>query len=388
MVYGRTTTELYQLNEDSVWYGGPQNRTPRDAKRHLQKLRELIRAGRHAEAEGLVKLAFFATPASQRHYEPLGNLTLEFGHDETRVKNYRRALNLDTATLNVQYGYDGVWHTRQTFASYPDSVIVTRIVASAATSLVIRLNRVSEREYETNEFVDTIVANGSTITMHATPGGRGSNRLCCVVRVCCDRAGSVEVVGNSLVIKAKEAVLMLAAKTTFRHDEIEKAALDDLQKADNFGFSNLLDRHLEDYKSLYTRMELRLGPISIEKEKLPTDLRLKNSGEDPGFVGLYHNFGRYLLLSSSRDGWMPLPATLQGLWNPSFQPAWGSKYTINTNLQMNYWPANVCNLSSCELPLFDLLERVADNGKKTAMSMYGCRGYVFSRFPLMLLYSC
>ena len=386
MVYGRTTTELFQLNEDSVWYGGPQDRTPRDARRHLSKLRELIRAGRHAEAEELVKLAFFATPASQRHYEPLGNLTLEFGHEEARIKNYRRVLDLDTATLNVQYECDEIRYMRQTFASFPDNVIVTRVVSTADTGLIVRLNRVSEREYETNEFMDNIVAKEDTITMYATPGGRDSNRLCCAVRAYCDPCGTVEAVGNALVIKGKEIVVMLAAQTTYRYDDIGKAVLGNLQLAGSFEFRELLDRHQEDYESSYTRMRLRLGPVSAERTKLPTDLRLENSDGDTGLVELYHNFGRYLLISSSRDGQKALPATLQGLWNPSFQPAWGSKYTININLQMNYWPADICNLSSCELPLFDLLERLAENGEKTAMTMYGCRGYVLScsRFPSLL----
>ncbi|KAL1958394.1 hypothetical protein VTO42DRAFT_4495 [Malbranchea cinnamomea] len=375
MVYGRTTTELYQLNEDSVWYGGPQDRTPRDAKRHLPKLRELIRAGRHAEAEELAKLAFFATPASQRHYEPLGNLTLEFKHDDARIQDYRRSLDLDTATLKVQYVYDGVQYTRETFASYPDNVIVTRIVANVEVRFVVRLSRVGENEYETNEFVDSIAADGSTIIMHATPGGRGSNSLCCVVRARCDPAGSVETIGNAMVVRGREVVLFIAAQTTFRHDNIEAVALADTQKAADRGFAELLDRHVSDYRSLYDRMELHLGPVPIEKARLPTDRRLEQSDGDPGLVELYHNFGRYLLISSSREGWKSLPANLQGLWNPSFHPAWGSKYTININLQMNYWPANLCNLSPCEGPFFDLLERVAENGKKTAMTMYGCRGW-------------
>lgn len=374
MLYGRTATELYRLNEDSVWYGGPQDRTPRDARQHLPRLRALIRAGKHSEAEELVRLVFFATPASQRHYEPLGNLTLEFGHGQARVENYRRSLDLDTATVNVQYEHDGIHHMRQTFASYPDNVMVTRVAASAETTFVVRLTRVSEREYETNEFVDSIEAATDTISMHATPGGRDSNKLCCMVRVCCDQSGSVEKMGNSIIVRAKAAVLILAAQTTFRYDDPEEAVLNDIQNAQKRGFSELRERHTGDYQNLYGCMELHLGPTQGDRTQLPTDTRLQLPNGDPGLAMLYHNFGRYLLISSSRDGFRSLPATLQGLWNPSFQPAWGSKYTININLQMNYWPANVCNLSLCEVPLFNLLERVAERGKKTATMMYGCRG--------------
>ena len=374
MLHGRTTTELYQLNEDSVWYGGPQDRTPRDARRHLPKLRELIRAGKHSDAEKLVRLAFFSTPASQRHYEPLGNLTFEFGHDEAKAENYRRSLDLSTAIVDVKYECNGVRHTRQTFASYPDNVMVSRITASAETTFLVRLTRVSEREYETNEFVDSITAVADTLTMHATPGGRDSNKLCCMVRVVCVGPGSVESIGNSIIVKAKEAIVILAAQTTFRFGNAEEAVLNDIQRAENMNYLELRNRHIRDYESLYGRMELHLGPTPQDRAELPTDVRLQQPCGDPGLASLYHNFGRYLLISSSRDGSKSLPANLQGLWNPSFQPAWGSKYTVNINLQMNYWPANICNLSHCELPLFHLLERLAEQGKKTAMTMYGCRG--------------
>lgn len=154
--------------------------------------------------------------------------------------------------------------------------------------------------------------------------------------------------------------------TLTKHDC--KVALDDSQKA--LQELNHWNRHIEDYRSLYGRCTLKLSPMS--ETLLPTNERLFCE-PDPSLITLYHNFSRYLLISSSRPGHKALPATLQGLWNPSFQPAWGSKYTININTQMNYWPANVCNLSECEDPLFDLLERMAERGRKTARVMYGCK---------------
>jgi hypothetical protein len=153
MVYGRTTTELLQLNENSVWYGGPQDRTPRDALRNLPRLRSLLRAGDHPAAERLVQHAFFATPHSQRHYEPLGTLTIEFGHEKEGVKDYSRELDLETAVTSVRYEYGGVKHFREVFASYPDGVLVIQLESSEATEFTIRLTRVSEREYETNELM-------------------------------------------------------------------------------------------------------------------------------------------------------------------------------------------------------------------------------------------
>jgi hypothetical protein len=372
MVYGRTTTELLQLNENSVWYGGPEDRTPCDALKNLPRLRSLIRAGDRAEAEKLVRKTFFAIPHSQRHYEPLGTLTLEFGHEEANVQNYRRSLDLATAVTSVRYEYCGVKHLREALASYLDNVLIIQIESSEETEFTLRLTRVSEREYETNEFVDSITATKDGIVMHATPGGRGSNRLCSMVKVQCYDSGVVEAIGGCFVVTSRKTRIVISSQTTFRHSDVEAAALADVQLA--LECDDLRARHIKDYQSLFRRMQLCLYP---DNHGLPTDDRLlEMETPDPGLVALYHNYGRYLLISCSRPGLKSLPATLQGLWNPSFQPAWGSKYTININTQMNYWPANVSNLAECEQPLFDLLERMAERGKKTAKLMYGCRGWV------------
>ncbi|KAK1140126.1 hypothetical protein N8T08_010882 [Aspergillus melleus] len=186
MVYGRTDTELLQLNEDSVWYGGPQNRTPTDALRHLPQLRELIRNGDHEEAEKLVRLAFYSHPISQRHYEPLGTLFLEFGHKWEDVAGYRRSLDLQNGKTQVQYDYKGIQFEREVLASHPDAVIAIRIRASERTEFVVRLSRMSELEYETNEYLDDVSTDGHRITMHTTPGGRDSNKACCAVNIRCN----------------------------------------------------------------------------------------------------------------------------------------------------------------------------------------------------------
>lgn len=219
MVYGRTFTELLQLNENSVWYGGTQDRSPRDALKNLEKLRTLIRAGNSAEAEKLVRRAFFATPHSQRHYEPLGTLTLEFGHDGSKVQNYQRSLDLETAIQSTRYECRGVEYSRTVFASYPDDILLMKLEASKKMEFVVRLTRVSEREYETNEFLDSLVARDGEIVMLATPGGEGSNRLCCVVKVKCEDDGSIGVVGNCLVVNTCKATVIIAAQTQFRHND-------------------------------------------------------------------------------------------------------------------------------------------------------------------------
>jgi hypothetical protein len=369
MVYGRTTTELLQLNENSVWYGGCQDRTPRDSLKNLPRLRGLIRAGDHSGAEDLIRKAFFATPHSQRHYEPLGTLTLEFGHEEVNVQSYRRGLDLRTAVTSVSYEHCGIKYTREVFASHPDNVLVIQLESSEETAFTLRMTRVSEVEWETNEFVDSVETTEDGLIMHATPGGLGSNRLCCVAKVQCQDGGIVEAIGGCLVVTSRKSTIVISAQTTFRHEDPESAALADVRLA--LEQDDLRDRHVKDYQTLFQRMQLCLYP---DNYGLSTDERLLGI-PDPGLAALYHNYGRYLLISCSRPGFKALPATLQGIWNPSFQPAWGSKYTININTQMNYWPANACNLAECEQPLFDLLERMAERGKKTAEVMYGCRGW-------------
>ncbi|KXG46918.1 Alpha-L-fucosidase [Penicillium griseofulvum] len=372
MVYGRTDTEMLQLNEDSVWYGGPQDRNPKDALEYLPRLREAIRAENHSEAEKIAKLAFFANPISQRNYEPLGNLFLDLGHEHSQITSYRRSLDIATATAHVSYEYQGIRFEREVLASYPDDVLAIRLRSSSKAEFVIRLTRMSDLEFETNEWLDDLSTNSNSIIMHVTPGGKNSNRACCSVSVRCDSADStITKIGNNLVVNSSDTLLIIAAQTTFRHEDIDQRTKQDADNALNLSLNDIRTRHVTDYKSLYDRMELQLGPDSPE---IPTDQRLKSS-RDPGLIALYHNYSRYLLISCSRNGHKSLPANLQGIWNPSFHPAWGCRFTTNVNVQMNYWSANVCNLSECELPLFDLLERMVEPGKATARIIYGCRGW-------------
>jgi len=385
MVYGRTDTELLQLNEDSVWYGGPQDRTPRDAARHLPELRQLIRAGQHAEAEELVRRAFFATPHSMRHYEPLGKAVIEFGHGElgsvegSRVEDYRRWLDLSTAMQSTVYRYAKtevqlVDVRRDVIASFPDQVLLLRVTASEKIEFVIRLNRTSDVEWETNEFLDSLQSFDNRIVLRATPGGKDSNRLCMVLGVSIDDfrdGGSVEAIGNCIVVKSSACTIAIGAHTTYRYVTPENEATANVEAALRRSWQELLGRHVTDYKSLFDRLSLRLWP---DASHIPTDERIA-AKHDPGLVALHHNYGRYLLISCSRPSYKALPATLQGIWNPSFAPPWGSKYTININLQMNYWPAASSNLTECALPVVNLLERMAERGTTTAQTMYSCRGW-------------
>lgn len=381
MIHGRTGTELICLNEDSVWYGGPQDRVPKDALAHLPELRELVREGKHAEAEKLVDMRFCATPSGQRHYEPLGTVKIEFGHDGEGVSEYRRELDLDTAVHKTEYAFDGKMVKVEMLASVIDQVIAIRVQSEETIEFVARLTRVGEIEYESHEYLDSVETTDNRMVMLVTPGGYQSVRACCALGIHTDSEGTTEIQGGSLVVNAKDALIVVAARTTFRHGNFDTLALEDVSAALERGADRIWDYHIQHHQSSYHQMQLTLGP-STQKDALPTDQRIKK-GTTPALIALYTNYSRYLLLSSSRPSNTPttqhldLPANLQGLWNPSFHPAWGSKFTVNINLQMNYWGALPLNLSSTMNPLFSLLHRLAlpENGGRVAKQMYGARGW-------------
>ncbi|KAJ5833380.1 hypothetical protein N7474_001691 [Penicillium riverlandense] len=380
MIHGRTDTELLSLNEDSVWYGGPQDRTPRNALENLPRLRQFIRNGLHREVEKLMTTAFYGAPTSMRHYEPLGTCHIDFDYGDVNqeVTNYRRVLDLGNATQSISYqvaaqggNSSPINVKREIIASYPDQAMLMRITSGRKIRLVLRLARSNEVEHQTNDFVDTNRAIDNTIVLHATPGGRGSNPLCLALGVVCDDDGSIEVCGNSLIVNSASCKVALGAQTRYRCKNVEAEAMNNVLSILCKSWEAALSAHVEDYRSLFGRMSLRMSP---DANNVPTDKRILDH-HDPGLFALYHNYGRYLLISSSRDGYKPLPANLQGIWNNSFTPPWGSKYTININTQMNYWPAPVCGLAECMIPLVELLERMAERGRKTAQVMYGCRGW-------------
>jgi hypothetical protein len=381
MIHGRTTTELLCLNEDSIWYGGAQDRVPKHALDNLSKLREFVREGKHGEAEKLAERAFCAESKGQRHYEPLGSVKIEYGHHGDGEREYRRELDLDTAIHTTEYTYDGSRIKTETLASAVDQVIAIRIRSSSKKiEFVVRLTRESETEPDDNEYVDSIETSHDRITMLATPGGHQSVRVCCALGVSTDEEGTVEGQGGSLIVNAKEALVVIAARTTFRHKDFEARAAADISAALECGADKLWDHHIQHYQSLYHQTELTLGP-SLPQDILPTDERIVQ-GTTPALIALYTNYSRYLLLSSSRpsndnDTTLDLPANLQGIWNPSFHPTSGSRFTLNINLQMNYWGCLPLSLAPCMDPLFSLLHRLAlpENGGKIAKEMYGARGW-------------
>ncbi|WP_127533331.1 glycoside hydrolase family 95 protein [Paenibacillus kobensis] len=373
MVYGEPRSERLQLNEDSVWYGGPRDRNNPDAQANLPEIRRLIFEGKLKEAERLALLSLSGLPETQRHYLPLGHLMLDFDLPDGTPENYARALHMDNGTVTVDFELGGVSYKRELLASYPDQAIVLRMTADrpGAISFTARLDRgrwrYADRSGRTGE---------DTIWMSGNCGGEGGSQYATVVKASAE-GGTVKAIGEHLLVENADSVtLVLTAATTFRVDNPFSDALKRAEAAVGLGYAELYNRHVDDYRTLFGRVSLTLGSADAELEHLSLAQRMERvrSGEtDPGLYALYFQFGRYLLIASSRPG--SLPANLQGIWNEHFLPPWDSKYTININAQMNYWPAESCGLPECHEALFELLERMREPGRHTASIMYGCRGF-------------
>ncbi|WP_088102818.1 glycoside hydrolase family 95 protein [Halalkalibacter urbisdiaboli] len=372
MIFGGIEKERIQLNEDSVWYGGPRDRNNPDALKNLQKVRQLLVEGRLKEAEALAELAFTGVPGAQRHYEPLGDLLMTFANHEGEVLNYQRELNLDEGVSRVFYDINGVTYERELFASFPNQVMVMRLTASKknAISFKLILDRTKMRNYD-----DMKAISSNQLLMQGETGGRDGITFCSVVQAISEN-GTVTTIGNRLLVENADAVtILLSASTSFRYENPKEECILKVEEAANQSYNALRQIHLDDYQSLFNRVSFKLSP-SNDKNALATDERLelvKKGEEDLDLVSTYFQFGRYLLISSSRPG--SLPANLQGIWNDHMLPPWDSKYTININAQMNYWPAEVTNLSECHEPLLEHIERMVEPGRKTAKEMYGCRGF-------------
>ena len=374
MVYGHVKNENIQLNEDSIWYGNPIDRNNPDALANLPRIRRLLSEGRIKEAEKLAKLALSGVPESQRPYQTLGNLYLYFDIDENNISGYSRELDIENACVTIRYISNGIKYTREYFSSAADQVMAIHISADVSGKISFTANMRRGR------FLDNITAiGGNTIGMFASCGTDNGVRYCSMVRAITE-GGNVYTLGENLIVEDANAVtLLISAATSYYHKEYEKQCLKYLDNAVLKGYSMLLSDHISNYSSMYNRVSLDIydNEDSDELQKLDTSERLervKDGKLDSSLICLYFQFGRYLLISCSRPG--SLPANLQGIWNQDMLPAWDSKYTININTEMNYWPAESCNLTECHIPLFEHLDRMRVPGRKTAKVMYGCRGFV------------
>ncbi len=385
MVFGVPAEEHLQLNEDTLWTGGPHEYTNPDAAKYLPEMRRLILEGKENEAEKLGGEHLMSIPERLQSYQPLGDLRLAFpGHD--KVEGYRRELDLSQAVAKVVYRVNGIGYTREMFASYPDNVIVVRLTADHPGSLSfdVLLNSPQENT-QTHPDGDT----GLFMTGKLGPrvGDKKGNaawegeglRFATSLRALAD-GGAVSPKEDRLEVRNANAVtLLLTSATSYVNyndisaDPVEKAHRT-MGAAAAKSFDTLLKDHLADYTALFNRVALDVG--KTDRLDMPTNQRLKQygDGKDPQLASLYFQFGRYLLISCSRPGGQP--ANLQGIWNDNLDPSWGSKYTTNINTEMNYWPVETTNLSECHEPLFSLLEDLHVTGAHTAQVNYNCRGWV------------
>ena len=381
MIFGGTAVERICLNEDSVWYGGCRDRVNPDARESLPRIRSLLREEKIGEAQALAEAALTATPDGARHYEPLCDLVIQqltgeepvslhamrslarrdMGKMELPVRQYRRELDLMTGIHRVSYIHQEQRLRREAFISYPQQVMALRSEGYPCRVVLRRscyVDRIDALDRQ------TIALTGRT--------GDGGVRYAAVCRAVGDGAHTT---GNTLFCPGS-FVLLVAAATSFREEAPLEYALRRIREAQDAGYEALKQRHTDDFRPAMERCVLRLQSDDPEKD-LPTDLRLRRfaeSGKDLSLVNDYFSFGRYLLLSSSRPG--SLPANLQGIWNESFTPPWDSKFTININTEMNYWPAETLNLPQEHLPLFEHLRRMLPQGQRVAREMYGARGFV------------
>jgi alpha-L-fucosidase 2 len=370
-VFGRVYKETLIVNEESIWTRWPDDRNNPDALRALPDVRRLLLEGRTEEAHTLAELAMFGMPHRQASYQVLADMTLLFGgHHEEQVSGYRRSLDLDDGIAAVEYELGGTRFRREVFASVPDDVLVIRIAAS--TPGTVEVGSHFYRRYDAFERLE-----GTDHVIGGAVGARGT-AFSSRARVLAE-GGTIETPGDHVSVRAADAVTILVATATdFRHEDYARVCREPLDAAAARPYAELRSRHLEAHRMPMRRIRLRLqdraDPVL---DALPTDARLErveHGATDAGLVELHFQFGRYLLLGSSRPGC--LPANLQGIWNDSYQPAWDSKFTININTEMNYWPAEVANLAECHEPLFDLIDRLRVTGAETARIHYGCRGFV------------
>lgn len=368
MIFGAVDHETIQLNEESIWYGGKMERNNPDTLKYLPKIRELIFSGQIKEAEKLMALCMSGCPESMHPYQTLGEIKLEF--EEGEYTGYKRFLDIDNAVAGVEYVSDGIKYKRTVFASAPADCIMIGIDANKPGNINFRYKLTRGRYFNGVKKV-----GNDGVCLYGDLGKYGED-FCVVARVK-TVGGKIEIIGENVIVSgADKAYIYIGADSTFHGENDFERVNATLSSAMEGEFRTLLAEHVHDYKNYFTRTSLFLDGM-YDNDNIPTDVRLQNVSEgkdDIGLVPLYFDFGRYLLISCSRPG--GLPATLQGLWNKDFTPPWDSKYTININAEMNYWPAEICNLSECHMPLFELIKKMVPNGRTTAREMYGCNGFV------------
>jgi len=395
MVYGKVDLEVMKLNESSLWSGGPVNPNPNpEAYQYLPGIREAVNKGEYEKATQLCKKMQGNWTAS---YSPLGDLLIN-QTIKGEVENYHRELDLNTAIASTSFSVDGVNYSREVYASFADDVIVLKLKSNKKGTLNFDLSTQSALQPKWEKISDTeIEMTGKSPALvepsyveYATEpvvfsdsiSGKGT-RFSLRIKVI-ENDGKLQSSGDEIAVKdASEVIILISAATSFNgfdkkpdtEGNNESSLTEEfLRKAERKSYSQLKETHLQAYQNYFNRVDFSLGGES--HPELPTNERLEafsKGGTDVGLEALYFQYGRYLLISSSRPG--GLPANLQGIWNESIRPPWSSNYTTNINVEMNYWMAEACNLSELHEPLFSLIRNLSVTGAETAKNYYKANGW-------------
>ncbi len=391
MVYGGIESDTIKINEETLWSGEPRDLQNYEAIKYLPEIRQLLLDGKTQKGEKLINSKMLGE--YNECYMPMGDLVIKTD-PKGKVENYHRQLDLDRGLVNTNYVIDGVQYKKEVFASFPGKAIVVKFSASKKGQLNFSTSLTSLLKHRIEIKGKEIILSGNA-PKHAYPDYLGKKppvyedgygmrfRMQLLVR---NRGGKVKVGNNEIIVEnADEVELILCAATSFNgfdknpvtEGKDDKAICEKrIATLEKLNYKELKSRHVEDYSELYGRVSLDLGKTDAKIR--PINERIKNykPGEDPELTALYFNFGRYLLISSSRPGKFAQPANLQGIWSRLLQPAWSANWTINCNAQINYWGVEIANLSECHLPLIELTKELTVDGAKTAKNMYGADGWI------------
>ncbi|MFF0329094.1 glycoside hydrolase N-terminal domain-containing protein [Nonomuraea angiospora] len=376
MVFGNVDTERLQLNEDTIWAGGPYDQSNTKGAAALGQIRQLVFQNQWSQAQTLVDQNMLGNPSAQLAYQPVGDLRLTFG-SATGVTEYNRFLDLTTATTTVTYLQNGVRYRREVLASAPDQVITLRLTADKPGSITFSATFGSPQRTTRSS------PDGTTVALDGISGDQrglaGKVKFLALARAVAE-GGSVSSSGGTLQVRSANSVTVLisigSGYVNYKDvsGDYQGIARRHLDAAAGRTYDDLRGRHVADYQRLFGRTTLDVGRTSAADQ--PTDVRIAQhaNSNDPQFSALLFQYGRYLLISSSRPGTQP--ANLQGIWNDSLTPSWDSKYTLNANLPMNYWPADTTNLSECYEPVFKMINDLTVSGARTARVQYNAGGWV------------
>lgn len=371
MIFGGVESDRIQFNEETLWNGAPNDYAHKGAYQYLDQIRQLLFDGKQKEAEDLAMKEFMSVPLKQKTYQAFGDLNLHFPNQET-FTDYYRDLDLKNAVCRVSYKSNGTSFTREYLSSFPDQAIAIRLTADKAKALNFSLDMDALHESKTT------FADGNTLTLKVQVKD-GTLRGVASIQVTSD--GTVTAQGNQLSVSgAKTATIYLAAATNYvSYKDVsgnpEQKTSQTLAKIQSKSYDQVRSSHFADYRKLFNRFDVQF--TENDRVKLPTNERIvafSKTPDDPQLLALYIQYGRYLLISSSRPGTQP--ANLQGIWNDQLAPAWDSKWTVNINTEMNYWPAEIANLSECQEPLYDMIADCAETGKSVAKEHYNASGWV------------